>query len=73
MKEALDIINMAESAVDEVVNKLLHEVAEKVLKVLRRNSTYCKNILRWSMYETLEWTLYLYYNTIVIFDVYSFE
>lgn len=32
MKEALDIINMDESIVDEVVNKLLHEVAEKVLK-----------------------------------------
>jgi hypothetical protein len=32
MKEALNIINMAESVVDEVVNKLLHEVAEKVLK-----------------------------------------
>jgi hypothetical protein len=32
MKEALDIINMAESVVDEFVNKLLHEVAEKVLK-----------------------------------------
>jgi hypothetical protein len=32
MKETLDIINMAESIVDEVVNKLLHEVAEKVLK-----------------------------------------
>jgi hypothetical protein len=32
MKEALDIINMAESVVDEVVDKLLHEVAEKVLK-----------------------------------------
>jgi hypothetical protein len=32
MKEAVDIINMAESIVDEVVNKLLHEVAEKVLK-----------------------------------------
>jgi hypothetical protein len=32
MKEALDIINMAESIVDGVVNKLLHEVAEKVLK-----------------------------------------
>jgi hypothetical protein len=33
MKEALDIMNMAESIVDEVVNKLLHEAAEKVLKV----------------------------------------
>jgi hypothetical protein len=32
MKEALDIINMAESIVDEVVNKLLNEVAEKVIK-----------------------------------------
>jgi hypothetical protein len=32
MKEALDIINMAESIVDEIVNKLLNEVAEKVLK-----------------------------------------
>jgi hypothetical protein len=32
MKEALDIINMAESILDEVVNKLLNEVAEKVLK-----------------------------------------
>jgi hypothetical protein len=32
MKEALDIINMAESIVDEVVNKLLNEVTEKVLK-----------------------------------------
>jgi hypothetical protein len=32
MKEVLDIINMAESIVDEVVNKLLNEVAEKVLK-----------------------------------------
>jgi hypothetical protein len=32
MKEALDIINMAESIIDEVVNKLPHEVAEKVLK-----------------------------------------
>jgi hypothetical protein len=32
MKEALNIINMAESIIDEVVNKLLNEVAEKVLK-----------------------------------------
>jgi hypothetical protein len=32
MEEALEIINMAESIVDEVVNKLLNEVAEKVLK-----------------------------------------
>jgi hypothetical protein len=32
MKEALDIINMAKSIVDEVVNRLLNEVAEKVLK-----------------------------------------
>jgi hypothetical protein len=32
MKEALEIINMAESIVDEVINKLLNEVAEKILK-----------------------------------------
>jgi hypothetical protein len=32
MKEALKIINMAESIVDEVVNKLLNEVADKILK-----------------------------------------
>jgi hypothetical protein len=32
MKESLDIINMAESIVDEVVNELLNEVAEKILK-----------------------------------------
>jgi hypothetical protein len=32
MKEALEIINIAESIVDEVINKLLNEVAEKVLK-----------------------------------------
>jgi hypothetical protein len=31
-KEAIDIINVAESIVDEVVNKLLNEVAEKVLR-----------------------------------------
>jgi hypothetical protein len=31
-REALEIINMAESIVDEVVNKLLNEVAEKILK-----------------------------------------
>jgi hypothetical protein len=32
MKEALDIINMADSIIDEVVNKLLNEVAKKVLR-----------------------------------------
>jgi hypothetical protein len=32
MKEVLDIINMANSIIDEVVDKLLNEVAEKVLK-----------------------------------------
>jgi hypothetical protein len=32
MKESLDIINMVESNVEEVVNKLLNEVVEKVLK-----------------------------------------
>jgi hypothetical protein len=32
MKKAIEIINLAESIVDEVVNKLLNEIAEKVLK-----------------------------------------
>jgi hypothetical protein len=32
MKEALEIINIAESIVDEVINKLPNEVTEKVLK-----------------------------------------
>jgi hypothetical protein len=32
MKESLNIISMAESIIDEVINKLLNEVAEKVLK-----------------------------------------
>jgi hypothetical protein len=32
MKEALNIINMADSIIDEVVDKLLNEVAEKVLR-----------------------------------------
>jgi hypothetical protein len=31
-KEALEVINMAESIIDEVVNKLVNEVAEKILK-----------------------------------------
>jgi hypothetical protein len=31
-KKAIEIINIAESIVDEVLNKLLNEVAEKVLK-----------------------------------------
>jgi hypothetical protein len=31
-KKAIEISNMAEAIVDEVVNKLLIEVAEKVLK-----------------------------------------
>jgi hypothetical protein len=32
MKKATEIINIAESIVDEVVNKLLNEIAEKVIK-----------------------------------------
>jgi hypothetical protein len=32
MKEALEITTMVESIADEVVNKLLNEVAEKILK-----------------------------------------
>jgi hypothetical protein len=32
MKKAIEIINIVESIIDEVVNKLLNEAAEKVLK-----------------------------------------
>jgi hypothetical protein len=32
MKEALETISMADSIIDEVVDKLLNEVAEKVLR-----------------------------------------
>jgi hypothetical protein len=32
MKEPLDIIGMADSIFDEVVDKLMNEVAEKVLR-----------------------------------------
>jgi hypothetical protein len=31
-KKAIEIISMAESIIDEVVNKLLNEIVEKVLK-----------------------------------------
>jgi hypothetical protein len=32
MKEALDVMKIANEVVDEVVDKLLHEAAEKILK-----------------------------------------
>jgi hypothetical protein len=32
MKEALDIMSVANSIIDEVVDKLLHEATNKVLK-----------------------------------------
>jgi hypothetical protein len=32
MKEALDVMQIANEVVDEVVDKLLHEVAERILK-----------------------------------------
>jgi hypothetical protein len=32
MKEALDVISIANSIVDEVVNKLLNEATEKILR-----------------------------------------
>jgi hypothetical protein len=41
-KKAIEIINLAESIIDEVMNKLLNEIAEKVLK----EDWYCKNIFR---------------------------
>jgi hypothetical protein len=32
MKEALDVMSVANTIVDEVVNRLLNEAAEKILK-----------------------------------------
>jgi hypothetical protein len=32
MKAALDVMQIANEVVDEVVDKLLHEVAERILK-----------------------------------------
>jgi hypothetical protein len=32
MKEALDVMQIANEVVDEVVDKLLHEAAERILK-----------------------------------------
>jgi hypothetical protein len=32
MKEALDVMNLANSIIDEVVDKLLNEAAEKILR-----------------------------------------
>jgi hypothetical protein len=32
MKEALDVMSVANSIVDEVIDRLLNEVAEKILK-----------------------------------------
>jgi hypothetical protein len=32
MKEALEIISMADSIIDEVIDKLLNEVAENILR-----------------------------------------
>jgi hypothetical protein len=42
MKEALDIIGIANSIIDEVVDKLLNEVVKKSLE---KSRLYCKNIL----------------------------
>jgi hypothetical protein len=32
MKEALDVMSIANSIIDEIVDKLLNEVAEKILR-----------------------------------------
>jgi hypothetical protein len=32
MKEALDVISIAKSIIDEVIDKLLNEAAEKILR-----------------------------------------
>jgi hypothetical protein len=41
MKEALDVMGIANSIIDEVVDKLLNEAAEK--KFLGRIRLYCNN------------------------------
>jgi hypothetical protein len=51
MKEALDIINMADSIIDKVVDKFLNEVAEKFSE---KSRLHCKNILKCSMYGIME-------------------
>jgi hypothetical protein len=51
IKKALDIISMTNSIIDEAVDKLLNEVAEKVLE---ENRFYCNNILNCLMYGTME-------------------
>jgi hypothetical protein len=42
MKEALDVISVANSIVDEVVDKLLNEAAEKYLGEIR---PYCNDTM----------------------------
>ena len=42
-KKSAEIINMAESIMDEVVTQLLTEAADKVWK---KKNSYCKNIAR---------------------------
>jgi hypothetical protein len=51
MKESLDIISMEDSIIDDVVDKLLNEVAEKVL---REEYILLYNILKRLMYGTVE-------------------
>jgi predicted transcriptional regulator of viral defense system len=60
MKEALDIISVANSIIDEVVDKLLNEVKEKVLR--EKNRFYCNNILKCLMYGIIEGRLGVYCN-----------
>jgi hypothetical protein len=57
MKEALDVISMADSIIDEVVDKLLNEVQRKSLE---KNIFYCNNILKCLMYGTIEGRLSFY-------------
>jgi hypothetical protein len=59
IKEALDIVGMANSIIDEVVDKLLNEVAEKSLE---KNRFYCNSILKCLMYGTIGRRLNFYCN-----------
>jgi hypothetical protein len=52
MKEAFEIISMANSIIDEVVDKLLNKLQKKSLE---RNRFYCNNILKcWNVLKQLK-------------------
>jgi hypothetical protein len=51
MKEALDVMKIANEVVDEVVDKLLHEAAERILKEEKFLYTRKCNICVWVKHQ----------------------